>query len=200
LWEETPSKFRNFLPHGIAITTLSKDRKDYIYHPQSGEQLSRDSIYALEILRSKWKKSIPDIQVIVSDGLNVSSIIDEGHLLPYVQELNSLLIANYSLSNEYSVSKDPLFIQHGRVRAGYRCGDSASKQKRCILHIIGERPGTMHHNYSVYISIAAAADWSVEGKIDHDITRVISGISDTALHPKDAAKETLRILTDLFKI
>ena len=205
LWEETPSQFGKFLPHGIAISTLSKDRKDYIYHPQSGEQLSRDSIYALENLRSKWKKSIPDIQVIVSDGLNVSSIVDEGHLLPYVQELNSLLIANYSLSNEYSVSKDPLFIQHGRVRAGYRCGellfgDSASKQKRCILHIIGERPGTMHHNYSVYISIAAAADWNVEGKIDRDITRVISGISDTALHPKDAAKETLRILSDLFKI
>jgi len=205
LWEETPAQFGKFLPHGIAITTLSKDRKDYIYHPQSGEQLSRDSIYALEILRSKWKKSIPDIQVIVSDGLNVSSITDEGHLLPYVQELNSLLKANYTLSNDYSVSKDPLFIQHGRVRAGYRCGellfgDSASKQKKCILHIIGERPGTMHHNYSVYISVASAADWNVEGKIDHDITRVISGISDTALHPKDAAKETLRILSDLFKI
>jgi ethanolamine ammonia-lyase large subunit len=205
LWEETPSQFKKFLPHGIAISTLSKDRKDYIYHPQSGEQLSRDSIYALEILRSKWKKNIPDIQVIVSDGLNVSSITDDGHLLPYVQELNSLLNANYLLSNEYSVSKDPLFIQHGRVRAGYRCGellfgDSASKEKRCILHIIGERPGTMHHNYSVYISVAAAADWNVEGKIDHDITRVISGISDTALHPKDAAKETLRILSDLFKI
>ena len=205
LWEETPSKFGKFLPHGIAITTLSKDRKDYIYHPQSGEQLSRDSIYALEILRSKWKKNIPDIQVIVSDGLNVSSITDDGHLLPYVQELNSLLKSNYSLSNDYSVSKDPLFIQHGRVRAGYRCGellfgDPASKQKKCILHIIGERPGTMHHNYSVYISVASAADWNVEGKIDHDITRVISGISDTALHPKDAAKETLRILSDLFKI
>ena len=206
LWEETPSQFGKFLPHGIAINTLSKDRKDYIYHPQSGEQLSRDSIYALDILRSKWKKHIPDIQVIVSDGLNVSSITDEGHLLPYVQELNTLLIAHYSLSNDYSVSKDPLFILHGRVRAGYRCGellfgDSASKQKKCILHIIGERPGTMHHNYSVYISVAPAADWNVEGKIDHDITRVISGISDTALHPKDAAKETLRILSsELFKI
>ncbi|MDP4629573.1 MAG: ethanolamine ammonia-lyase subunit EutB [Flavobacteriales bacterium] len=206
LWEETPSQFGKFLPHGIAISTLSKDRKDYIYHPQSGEQLSRDSIYALEILRSKWKKSKPDIQVIVSDGLNVSSIIDEGHLLPYVQELNSLLKSNYTLSNDYSVCKDPLFIQHGRVRAGYRCGellfgDSASKQKKCILHIIGERPGTMHHNYSVYITVAKGSDWNVEGKIDHDITRVISGISDTALHPKDAAKETLRILTsELFKI
>ena len=205
LWEETPSQFGKFLPHGIAVSTLSKDRKDYIYHPQSGETLSRDSIYALEILRSKWKKSIPDIQVIVSDGLNVSSITDEGHLLPYVQELNSLLKSKYSLMNDYSVSKDPLFIQHGRVRAGYRCGellfgDSASKQKKCILHIIGERPGTMHHNYSVYISVASATDWNVDGKIDHDITRVISGISDTALHPKDAAKETFRILSDLFKI
>ena len=205
LWEETPSQFGKFLPHGIAISTLSKDRKDYIYHPQSGEQLSRDSIYALEILRSKWKKNIPDIQVIISDGLNVSSITDEGHLLPYVEELNSLLKTNYLFSNDYSVSKDPLFIQHGRVRAGYRCGellfgDSASKQKKCILHIIGERPGTMHHNYSVYISVASATDWNVDGKIDHDITRVISGISDTALHPIDAAKETFRILSDLFKI
>jgi len=206
LWEETPAQFGKFLPHGIAISTLSKDRKDYIYHPQSGEQLSRDSIYALEILRSKWKKSIPDIQVIVSDGLNVSSIIDEGHLLPYINELNSLLKSNYTLSDDYSVSIDPLFIQHGRVRAGYRCGellfgDSASKQKKCILHIIGERPGTMHHNYSVYITVAKGSDWNVEGKIDHDITRVISGISDTALHPKDAAKETLRILSsELFKI
>ena len=206
LWEETPSQFGKFLPHGIAISTLSKDRKDYIYHPQSGEQLSRDSIYALEILRSKWKKSIPDIQVIVSDGLNVSSIVDDGHLLPYVNELNSLLKSNYTLSDDYSVSKDPLFIQHGRVRAGYRCGEllfgnSSSKQKKCILHIIGERPGTMHHNYSVYITVAKGSDWFVEGKIDHDITRVISGISDTALHPKDAAKETLRILSsELFKI
>ncbi len=200
LWEETPSQFGKFLPHGIALSTLSKDRKDYIYHPQSGEQLSRDSIYALEILRSKWKNKTPDIQIVVSDGLNVSSILDQGHLEPYVEELNVML------KDKYTLSKNNLFIQHGRVRAGYRCGEllfgnSSSKQKKCILHIIGERPGTMHHNYSVYITVAKGSDWFVEGKIDHDITRVISGISDTALHPKDAAKETLRILSsELFKI
>jgi len=199
LWEETPHKFSKLLPHGIAIRTLSKDRKDYIYHPQSGEQLSRESIYALEILRSKWKKNTPDIQLIISDGLSVSSITDDGHLAPYISELKTQLADKYALSNNY------LFIEHGRVRAGYRCGeslfgDSSSNKKKCILHLIGERPGTMHHNYSVYISVASAADWNVEGKIDHDITRVISGISDTALHPKDAAKETLRILADLFKI
>jgi len=199
LWEETPSNFKKSLTHGIALATLSSDRKDYIYHPQSGEQLSRDSIYALEILRSKWKNKTPDIQIVVSDGLNVSSILDKGHLEPYVEELNVLL------KDKFTLSKNILFIQHGRVRAGYRCGellfgDSASKQKKCMLHIIGERPGTMHHNYSVYISVASADDWNVEGKIDHDITRVISGISDTALHPKDAAKESLSILSELFKI
>lgn len=197
LWEETPSDFKKSLTHGIALTTLSSDRKDYIYHPQSGEQLSRDSIYALEILRSKWKSRIPDIQLIISDGLNVSSILDSGHLQPYVEELNVLL------KDKYTLSKNNLFIQHGRVRAGYRCGehlfgDSLSTNKKVILHIIGERPGTMHHNYSVYITVAKGSDWHVEGKIDHDITRVISGISDTALHPKEAAQETLRILNELF--
>ncbi len=199
LWEETPHQFSKLLPHGIAISTLSKDRKDYIYHPQSGEQLSRDGIYALEILRSKWKKNIPDIQVIVSDGLNVSSITDEGHLFPYISELKK------QLANKLTISKNNIFIEHGRVRAGYRCGehlfgDSLSTNEKCILHIIGERPGTMHHNYSVYITVAKGSDWFVEGKIDHDVTRVISGISDTALHPKDAAQETIRILSDLFKI
>jgi ethanolamine ammonia-lyase large subunit len=199
LWEETPHQFSKLLPHGIAISTLSKDRKDYIYHPQSGEQLSRDGIYALEILRSKWKKNIPDIQVIVSDGLNVSSITDEGHLFPYISELKK------QLANKLTISKNNIFIEHGRVRAGYRCGehlfgDSLSTNEKCILHIIGERPGTMHHNYSVYITVAKGSDWFVEGKIDHDVTRVISGISDTALHPKDAAQETIRILSDVFKI
>jgi ethanolamine ammonia-lyase large subunit len=197
LWEETPSDFKKSLTQGIALATLSSDRKDYIYHPQSGEQLSRDSIYALEILKSKWKNQTPEIQIVISDGLNVSSILDQGHLKPYVEELNVLL------KDKFTLSKNNLFIQHGRVRAGYRCGehlfgDSLSTNKKCVLHIIGERPGTMHHNYSVYITVAKGSDWFIEGKIDHDVTRVISGISDTALHPKDAAKETLRILTELF--
>ncbi len=197
LWEETPKQFKKLLSHGIAIGTLSADRKDYIYHPQSGEQVSRDGIYALEILRSKWKNEIPDIQVVVSDGLSVSSLTDEGHLSPYISELKA------QLENKFSLSKNNIFIEHGRVRAGYRCGehlfgDASSNKKKCILHIIGERPGTMHHNYSVYITVAKSSDWFVEGKIDHDVTRVISGISDTAFHPEEAAKETLRILTELF--
>jgi len=43
---------------------------------------------------------------------------------------------------------------------------------RGILHIIGERPGTMHHSYSVYITVAKGKVWA-DKKIDHDITKVV---------------------------
>ena len=64
---------------------------------------------------------------------------------------------------------------------------------RAVVHIIGERPGTMHHTFSAYITVATAGVWK-EGKIDHNITRVVSGIADTALKPDLAAKETAQII------
>jgi ethanolamine ammonia-lyase large subunit len=67
---------------------------------------------------------------------------------------------------------------------------------RGILHIIGERPGTMHHAYSVYITVARGKVWA-EKKIDHDITKLVSNIADTALPPKEAARETLTIIREL---
>ncbi|HNY49166.1 MAG TPA: hypothetical protein PLV50_05870 [Smithella sp.] len=38
-----------------------------------------------------------------------------------------------------------------------------------------------------------------KGGIDHDITRVVSGIADTALKPEIAARETVKIIDQLFK-
>jgi ethanolamine ammonia-lyase large subunit len=52
----------------------------------------------------------------------------------------------------------------------------------------------MHRNFSVYITAAAAAVWNEKGKVDHDITRVVSGISDTAYSPIDAAREVARLV------
>jgi ethanolamine ammonia-lyase large subunit len=67
---------------------------------------------------------------------------------------------------------------------------------RGILHISSERPGTIHHAYSVYITVAKGKTWG-ERKIDHDITRLVSNIADTALPPKEAAKETLAIIREI---
>jgi ethanolamine ammonia-lyase large subunit len=90
------------------------------------------------------------------------------------------------------------------VRAGYEVGEllfgKAGSERHSILHIIGERPGTMHRNFSVYITAASASNWSTRGNVDHDITRVISGISDTAYLPKDAAAEVASIVAELMAV
>jgi hypothetical protein len=56
----------------------------------------------------------------------------------------------------------------------------------------------MHHTYSAYITAAKGAAWK-QGEIDHNITRVVSGISDTTLKPEQAAAETAQILSGLMK-
>ena len=64
------------------------------------------------------------------------------------------------------------------------------------MHVIGERPGSGHHAYSVYITAAPVSVWADAGRADHNITRVVSGIADTALLPETAAVETVRILRE----
>lgn len=67
---------------------------------------------------------------------------------------------------------------------------------RGILHIIGERPGTMHHAYSVYITVAKGKRWCEKG-FDHNNTKLVSNVADTALRPKEAARETLTIIREI---
>lgn len=89
------------------------------------------------------------IEIIISDGLNVSALSDEGHLKPYLEFLNKELV-----SVGLSVGINNIVVRHGRVRAGYRCGEvlfgeeSDLNRHKGIIHIIGERPGSGHHNFS----------------------------------------------------
>ena len=99
------------------------------------------------------------------------------------------------------MSETNIVVTGGRVRAGYRIGEllfekADPEQFRGILHVIGERPGTMHHSYSVYITVAKGSTWEKK-KIDHDITKLVCNIADTALSPKEAARETLTIIREM---
>jgi ethanolamine ammonia-lyase large subunit len=87
------------------------------------------------------------------------------------------------------------------VRAGYEIGNilfekSDPNRLYGIVHIIGERPGTMHHSYSAYISIAKGSTWTAK-KMDHDMVKLVCNISPTALPPKEAANETLAIAREI---
>lgn len=196
LWAELTPEFVASVPAALPLRTLSRDRNDYIAHPATGEALSPDSLAVLERLRESWGSEPPRGQIVISDGLNAKAIMDEGHLEPYLRELGRLLGgAGIAMSDKNIV------VTGGRVRAGYRIGETLFAKAdpdsfRGILHVIGERPGTMHHAYSVYITVARGRTWT-ERKIDHDITRLVSNVADTALPPEEAARDTLTIIREV---
>jgi ethanolamine ammonia-lyase large subunit len=194
---ELPAAFASTLPGAISVATGSKDREDYILHPPTGEQLTDEAVEALRRLRETHAGQY-DVQLVISDGLNAWALTDEGHLAPYLERVRSELTAA-----GYTVAPQPIVVRSGRVRAGYHIGEVLygalpdSDSHRAILHIIGERPGSGHHAYSVYITAPTVSTWTREGEVDHDITRVVSGIADTALSPATAAVDTVRILERL---
>lgn len=196
LWAELTPEFIAAVPDAVPVHTLSSDRNDYIAHPSTGEILSPDSITEIERIRASWGSDMPKGQIVISDGLNAKAIMDDGHLSPYLEEMRKLLSeAGVTMGDKNIV------VTSGRVRAGYRIGEMLFEKAdpdslRGILHIIGERPGTMHHAYSVYITVAKGKRWAQKG-IDHDNTRLVSNVADTALPPKEAARETLTIIRQI---
>ena len=193
IWVELSPAFIASLPRAVQLKTSSRDRRDYILHPQSGEVLDEESLQSLRAVRTA-RDSRTHVQIVVSDGLNAYAIMDEGHLAPYLKALEEDL-RRQGLTSAVEI----LVVRGGRVRVGYRIGEflfgrsETAPAPRAVVHIIGERPGTMHHTFSAYITVATAGVWK-EGKIDHNITRVVSGIADTALKPDLAAKETAQII------
>lgn len=199
LWTVMTEDFVKSIPNPVPIITSSRDRKDYVYHPESGEALSVEAIRSLENLRLAWKEEIPDIQIIISDGLNPRALMDEGHLMPFLRQLRATL-----RNKGYTVGRDNIVIRHGRVRAGYACGEVLygghrnTSQNKGIVHIIGERPGSGHHNFSAYLTAAPVKTWTQTKMVDHNISKVVSGISDTSLSPERATAQTTIILDRLF--
>jgi ethanolamine ammonia-lyase large subunit len=192
LWTEWENSYLKSINNAVIIASMSVNKVDYVYHPASGERISPAGISALQVIRDKRKKNNPDVQIVISDGLNAQSLMDAGHLAAFLPALQKQLS-----DRNLSIAEENIVIRNGRVRAGYETGEtlfgSSQQRSHCIVHIIGERPGTMHRNFSVYITAAAASVWNEKGKVDHDITRVVSGISDTAYHPDEAAVEVAAI-------
>ncbi len=191
IWAEFDPAFVATIPHSIPLRTRSQDRADFILHPQSGEELDELSVQTLQAIKIQ-RGDQSQVQIVVSDGLNAHAITDHGHLAPYLSALDDSL-----RKKDFKVAPEIL------VRAGYRVGEVLfgglpdAHAPKALIHVIGERPGTIHHTFSAYITAASADAWGTTA-IDHNITRVVSGIADTALDPASAGRETAAILAQLF--
>ena len=173
------------------METNSSDRLEYILHPTTGEQLSIASVKSIQNLRESYLDQY-NVQIVISDGLNALSIMQEGHLDPFLSQLRQEL-----KSAGFSTADRNIIVRSGRVRAGYQVGEllfGGLPGNRAILHIIGERPGTGHRTFSVYMTSPNGSLWGKADQVDHNITRVVSGIASTALKPETAARDTVRIL------
>lgn len=197
IWTEFGEGFVASVPMVEPLRTRSADRKDYVWHPVSGETLDEGSMSAVSAMRMRHGEKY-NVQIVISDGLCSPALSDMNHLQPYLESLRSELT-----SQGYKVSPDNALIRSGRVRAGYHLGEllyagrSNPAATLGIIHLIGERPGSGHHTFSAYITAPAASVWSKPGTVDHNITRVISGIADTAYDPRGAGIETVKILKNI---
>jgi ethanolamine ammonia-lyase large subunit len=194
VWKELDPQLATTIPSAMLLTTRSADRVDYILHPTSGEQLSMTSEQLLGEL-SRTRSGNPNLQIIVSDGLNALALTDRDQLRQLLRSLLPMLV-----SAGFRPAEEILLVHSGRVRAGYRIGEQLFGGRRgdfSILHIVGERPGTGHQTLSIYMTRASGAVWGQSGRIDHNVTRVVSGIAVTALIPELGAAEAVRILTEM---
>ena len=194
LWAELPHSTPDVFGPAVPLRTASQDREDYILHPPTGERLSEASAVLLARVAGDYRGAY-DVQIVISDGLNALSLTDDGHIEPYLRTLREK-----AAEAGLKVAPQAMVVRNGRVRAGYRIGEAlfgrlpARDSKRAIVHVIGERPGSGHHAYSVYLTSIPVAIWGETGRVDHNVTRVISGIADTSLNPARAAVETLELL------
>lgn len=197
IWAELQPAFISTIPEALNLSTRSANRTDYILHPATGEQPSPDALDQIRKLRSRYNGRY-NVQIVISDGLDALSIMDPGHLTPFLEELNRHL-----LPEGFRPAPVNIVLTSGRVRAGYRIGENLFAdlpEPRAILHIIGERPGTGHHTYSIYITAPSGSIWAETGKTDHNITRVVSGVASTAVLPVDAAMQTAGILKEMCRM
>jgi ethanolamine ammonia-lyase large subunit len=182
---EWQPEFVTRIPRARVLRTRARDRDEYILHPTTGEALDDAALADLHVLKDSWSGRF-DTLLVVSDGLNARALMDYGHLFPFLDVL--------------APAPDVLVLAGGRVRAGYAAGAALFADlpgPRSLVHVIGERPGTRHHAFSVYLTTAPGAAWSDPRAIDHDITRVISGVADTAHSPAAAAREAVALLQSM---
>ncbi len=195
LWAEWNPELPTRLADSLPLSTRSADRTDYILHPTSGERLSPAAEDAVLALRQRHGGRY-NVQLILSDGLNPVATGDLEQVRPFLERLRANLA-----TAEYQVSPELCLITSGRVRAGYQLGQllfAGLAGPRAVLHIIGERPGSGHHTFSVYMTAPDGAIWGTPGRVDHDLTRVIAGIAATALAPRQGADDTVKILNRLW--
>jgi ethanolamine ammonia-lyase large subunit len=167
-------------PRPLRVRSTSIDREDYLAHPASGEHIRPEDVSKVV---GYYGERRPSVQIVISDGLNANAINENlGRVLPGVRQgLTGVRIGDTDV-----------VIFNGRVRAGYEIG--ALTGAECVVHFIGERPGTGMNMLSAYITYgldsAGRPRWASD--LDHSATTAVCGINKLGKPPEVAIDEIVR--------
>jgi ethanolamine ammonia-lyase large subunit len=179
------SVIRDVCPNHARVRTNAVDRDDYLAHPPAGERINREHMSTLQAL---FARRSPQVQLVVSDGLNANAANEQLRLL--LPPLHRLMT-----DGGFDVGATNVIVQNGRVRAGYHVGELAACD--VIVHLIGERPGTGLNMLSAYLTYgrdgAGRLRWTPE--LDHSCTTAVCGIHTRGKPPEIAAQEIARTLS-----
>ena len=175
---------RDSCPHHIDVATNSADREDYLAHPASGELINEKDSAALKRLY-KGLKAAPQIQFVISDGLNANAANE--NLREILPELR------WSLKEAgFNVHEADVVIKDGRVRAGYHVAQLIGPE--VLIHLIGERPGSGLNLLSAYMTYgknpSGTFRWSPD--MDHSFTTAICSIHPKGKTPQSAIVDMLK--------
>ena len=171
----------------VRVRTTARDRDDYLAHPPSGESLARESAHSI---RSLYQGRPPQLQVIISDGLNANAVNE--NLRAYLPPLRRKLA-----EAGHHVGQADVVVTNGRVRVGYEIGELVAAA--VVIHLIGERPGTGLNTLSVYLTYgrdeAGRSRWT--RSLDHAATTAICGVHPRGKPPGAAVAETARLVAQI---
>jgi ethanolamine ammonia-lyase large subunit len=181
------SVIRDATVRHLRVRTAAVDRDDYLTHPATGECLPHEAANAI---RSLYPSRRPEVQVVISDGLNANAINE--NLRAYLPPLRRTLA-----EAGHHVGEIEVVVTNGRVRVGYEIGGLVGAA--LVIHLIGERPGTGLNTLSAYLTYgrdeAGRSRWS--RSLDHAATTAICGIHPRAKAPPIAVTETVRTVTQI---
>lgn len=170
-------------PRHIRVRTMAGDRDEYLAHPPQGERLLPGDA---EQLRGMYPSRRPQVQFVVSDGLNANAVNE--HLRGVLPAARRMLA-----DSGCGVDDVVIVIRNGRVRAGYHVGQLLDVP--VIVHLLGERPGTGLNTLSAYLTYGrdqrGLSRWTPA--LDHSCTTAVCGIHPKAKSPAVAAAEIARL-------
>jgi ethanolamine ammonia-lyase large subunit len=184
-----PLVIRDACPRHLLTRSTAVDRDDYLAHPAAGEQLRAADVVSV---RALYPGRRPQVQVVVSDGLNANAVNEHARtLVPALRQGLKQLLCD--------VGDTDVVIENGRVRAGYHVGELLGPE--VVVHVIGERPGTGINTASAYLTYgrdtAGRSRWS--RGLDHACTTAVCGIHPGGTAPDAAAEAIVRLVARMLE-